>query len=995
MYTKPAFNAAVPLGRPTTLPLSRCSSRPTLQASASQPPSSESPSSSIRRPIGRTIPLIKPASSPTTSSDAVDVPVEPRYLYSFRPGHSDATHPTAALLGGKGCALATMSQMSLPVPPGFILSTSLCARLTSSSSSNSSSTTATPILFPDSLTSQIETALAALSDSVGRVFGSATNPLLLSVRSGAPVSMPGMMDTVLNLGLNDKTVEALAKQTDNAIFAYDSYRRFLSMYANVVLSLPNALFEKSLSDMKSQYDCATDADLPLKALKQLVNKFKHHILSETGIPFEQDVFVQLRNTIAAVFQSWQNPRAQTYRAINHIPMSLGTAVVVQAMVFGNSGPTSATGVFFSRDPSTGVNKLYGEFLTNAQGEDVVAGIRTPQPIVRVTNVEGLSKKNSMQEVMPDVYKQVVDVSNLLEQHFKDVQDVEFTVEKGTLYILQTRAAKRTALAAVRSAVEMEGEGLISKDEALKRVDPKSLRQLLHPTLDSDVERDVVATGLPASPGAASGVVALSCNSAEFFAQQGLDVILCREETSPEDVAGMHISKGIVTARGGMTSHAAVVARGMGRACITGVSSMTIDEEKGVVKLDENVSVKEGDCVTIDGATGQVMLGKLETKPAQMCEEFKTLMQWADQRRDMTVLANAETPEDVRRALSLGAEGVGLCRTEHMFFDADRIVAVRQMILAEDNEVRTDALNKLLPMQRQDFTEILEVMQGRPVTIRLLDPPLHEFLPHEQHEFEAVARSAGVSVDVLKARADASREANPMLGLRGCRVGIVYPEIYRMQTQAIVLAAVDVARKSDKVVCVHVMVPFVSSVDELEIVRREIDNVASTILSSSENEEVAHLVQYTVGTMIELPRAALTAGEIARQASFFSFGTNDLTQTTLGMSRDDAGSFLQNYLKSGVIDRDPFVSLDIEGVGMLVELAAKEGRKTRKDLKLCLCGEQGADKDTVVFAQKIGLDAVSCSPFFVPVARLAAAQAAIVQQEIRDDATSGGASTGSM
>lgn len=798
-------------------------------------------------------------------------------------------------------------------------------------------------------------------------------PLLLSVRSGAPVSMPGMMDTVLNLGLNDRTVEALAAFSNNECFALDSYRRLIAMFGNVVCGIHSTRFETVLEARKRAYDVEMDSDLSATHLRSVISDFKKVFKEETGEQFPQDVHVQLWRAITAVFNSWSNDRAIVYRRLNSISDRLGTAVTVQAMVFGNMGEHCATGVAFTRDPSTGANGLYGEFLINAQGEDVVAGVRTPQPIVK----NGI-KGTSMEEVMPKAFEELCNMSSILESHYRDVQDLEFTVQKGKLYILQTRTAKRSARAAVKIAVDMAiRENSISKKEAIQRVDPHSLAQLLHRGLHPDAKRTVIATGMAASPGAAVGVVALSAEEAQRISEDGGNAILVRDETSAEDVHGMAAAAGILTRRGGMTSHAAVVARGMGRPAVTGASTLIISFSSRTVNIG-SVSLSEGDVITIDGGTGEVMLGEVETVEPKLTvgDDLDTVLTWADEIARLKVLANAETPTDVARARAFGAKGVGLCRTEHMFFDPSRLLVVREMILASDGAERAKVLERILPMQRADFEEIFTVMQGLPVTVRLLDPPLHEFLPREDKEMDEVAQAMGVSVDLLKSRVEAMKEDNPMLGLRGCRVGIMFPEVYEMQVRAILEAAVSVAEQVEGVVEVDIMVPFVSTEAEISLLKTMIDEIAGNVIVKGRKDQVC----YRVGTMIELPRAALRAGDIANHAEFFSFGTNDLTQTTFGLSRDDAISFLPAYKSRVILDQDPFVSLDEDGVGELMELAVARGRATRKDLKLCLCGEQGSDAGSVAFCDRIGLDAVSCSPFQVPVARLAAAQAVVRGRE---------------
>ncbi len=885
------------------------------------------------------------------------------YVYHFGDGAADGNAQMKETLGGKGANLAEMCQLGLPVPPGFTLSTEVCTAYYANNRQ-----------MPDGLEAQVNDAIARIEQAVGMRFGDATQPLLVSVRSGARVSMPGMMDTVLNLGLNDETVAGLAKASNNPRFAYDSYRRFIQMYSDVVLGIDHYLFEEKIEDAKLEKGITLDTELTAEDWQQLIEQFKD-IVQENGAVFPQDVRQQLWGAIGAVFASWMNNRAITYRRLHQIPESWGTAVNVQSMVFGNMGDDCATGVAFTRNPSTGENQFYGEYLVNAQGEDVVAGIRTPQPITIAGKEEG-GDLPAMEEVMPEVYQELVRLYQKLEQHYRDMQDIEFTVQKGKLWLLQTRSGKRTAKAALKIAVEMVNEKVISQEEAILRVDPASLDQLLHPTLDPNAEKKVVAKGLPASPGAASGSVVFTAEAAEEAARQGEKVILVRVETSPEDIHGMHAAEGILTARGGMTSHAAVVARGMGKPCVSGAGGIAIDEKEGVFTA-AGQRINAGDFVTINGASGEVMLGEVPTLQPELSGDFATLMQWADEQRSLKVRANAETPQDAETARQFGAEGIGLCRTEHMFFEADRITAVREMILADGEAGRRTALDKILPMQREDFVSLFTIMQGLPVTIRLLDPPLHEFLPHTVEEMEHVASAAGVSLNKVKTRTSALKEANPMLGHRGCRLGISYPEIYEMQARAIFEAAIKVSLASGNSVVPEIMIPLVMNPKELEMLKARIDHVAGTVF-----EEMAARVEYLVGTMIELPRAALRAGEIAEHGAFFSFGTNDLTQTTFGISRDDAASFIEPYKQQGIIEQDPFVSLDQEGVGELVALAAERGRATRPDIKLGICGEHGGDPASIHFCQSVGLDYVSCSPYRVPIARLAAAQAALSQQAKR-------------
>ncbi len=882
-----------------------------------------------------------------------------QYVYRFGGGVSDGGKGDKNLLGGKGANLAEMASIGLPVPPGFTISTAMCTRYYEEGEQ-----------FPASVREEVAHGIAHIEGITGKRFGDSTNPLLVSVRSGARVSMPGMMDTVLNLGLNDQTVVGLAIAAADERFAWDSYRRFIQMYADVVLELDHGAFEEALEIAKEDNGFTLDTELTADHLKALVAEYKGLVEKEWGKPFPQDVHDQLWGAVGAVFGSWQSERAKVYRRLNDIPATWGTAVNVQAMVFGNMGDTSATGVAFTRDPSKGDRAYYGEFLINAQGEDVVAGIRTPQYLTRAAREEAGAKPASMEEAMPVVYTELAAVFDTLETHYRDMQDIEFTVEQGKLWMLQTRSGKRTAKAALKIAVDMANEGLITHQEAIQRVDPSALDQLLHPTLDPSAPRDVIAKGLPASPGAASGLAVFDSDTAERWNADGKAVILVRTETSPEDIHGMHAARGILTARGGMTSHAAVVARGMGRPCVSGAGSIAISAKDKVMRVGGR-EIREGDTLTIDGATGEVMAGEVATVQPELAGDFATLMVWADEVRRLKVRANAETPEDCRVAREFGAEGVGLCRTEHMFFDAARITAVRQMILASDEQGRRAALEKLLPEQRSDFLSIFEVMAGLPVTIRLLDPPLHEFLPHEEAEFAEVATAAGVDIDTLKRRANELHEFNPMLGHRGCRLGVTYPEIYEMQARAIFEAAIDVAEKSGAAPIPEVMIPLVATRRELDLMKAVVDKAAAEVFA-----ERGRTVEYLVGTMIELPRAALKAGEIAESGEFFSFGTNDLTQTTLGVSRDDASRFLGAYVEQGIYPKDPFVSIDVEGVGELIELAAERGRKTRPDIKLGICGEHGGDPASIAFCEKVGLDYVSASPYRVPIARLAAAQAAL-------------------
>ncbi|WFL77010.1 pyruvate, phosphate dikinase [Altererythrobacter arenosus] len=881
------------------------------------------------------------------------------YTFGGAADHSDPRQADKTVTGGKGANLAEMARIGLPVPPGFTITTEECVRYLQEGAD-----------FSDDLRGQVAEALKHIEATVGKKFGDASDPLLVSVRSGARVSMPGMMDTVLNLGLNDETVQGLASASGDERFAWDSYRRFIQMYSDVVLGLDHGLFEEALEITKEDNDYYADTEMTADDWKTLVAEYKSLAEEELGHPFPQDVHEQLWGAIKAVFDSWDSDRAKVYRRLNDIPADWGTAVNVQAMVFGNMGDTSATGVAFTRDPATGEKAYYGEYLINAQGEDVVAGIRTPQYLTKAAREAANAKPLSMEEAMPEPYAELAHVFDLLEKHYKDMQDIEFTVQQGKLWMLQTRSGKRTAKAALKLAVDMVGEGLIDEKTAIRRVDPMALDQLLHPTLDPEAKRDVLTSGLPASPGAASGKIVLDADTAENWAQRGEKVILVRVETSPEDIHGMHAAQGILTARGGMTSHAAVVARGMGRPCVSGASQVSIDRQAKTLLIG-NRELKEGDTITLDGGNGQVMAGEVPTIEPELAGDFARLMEWADKHRRMRVRTNAETPHDCRMARQFGAEGIGLCRTEHMFFDAGRISAVREMILADDERGRRVALEKLLPEQRKDFREIFEVMVGLPCTIRLLDPPLHEFLPHGHAEFEELANATGVGIDHLKRRAGELHEFNPMLGHRGCRLGITFPEIYEMQARAIFEAACEVARESGEAPVPEIMIPLVATKRELELLKALVDRVAKQVF-----EEQGASVEYLVGTMIELPRAALMAGEIAEEGAFFSFGTNDLTQTTLGVSRDDSARFLAPYVDKGIFPRDPFVSLDIDGVGQLVELAAERGRATRPDIKLGICGEHGGDPASIDFCEKVGLDYVSASPYRVPIARLAAAQASL-------------------
>jgi pyruvate,orthophosphate dikinase len=893
-----------------------------------------------------------------------------KWVYRFGGGTAEGSAALRPLLGGKGANLAEMCLLGLPVPAGFTITTEVCTVYYDGQHA-----------LPDGLTGQVDEALAWLESTVGARFGSAEAPLLVSVRSGARASMPGMMDTVLNLGLNDRTVAGLAAESADARFAYDSYRRFVQMYGDVVLGVEHHLFEEVLERHKEEKGAVYDTELDADDLVRLVGQFKALVRDETGRDFPEDVAEQLWGAIRAVFASWMNQRAVTYRKLHDIPVSWGTAVSVQAMVFGNMGPDCATGVAFTRNPSTGRNEFYGEYLVNAQGEDVVAGLRTPQPLAAAP-ATGDDPDPSLEQAMPEVFAQLAEVRRKLESHFRDMQDIEFTVQKGRLYMLQTRTGKRTAQAALKIAVDMVAEGLLGEAEAIGRIDPQALEQLLHPTLDPKAPRRILARGLPASPGAASGLAVFTADEAQDLAAKGEAVILIRAETSPEDIHGMHAARGILTSRGGMTSHAAVVARGMGRACVAGAGELRVDAAaKRMVVRD--TTIRHGDVITIDGSTGEVMVGAVPMIQPELSGDFVTLMAWADRVRTLKVRANAETPEDARTARRFGAEGIGLCRTEHMFFDGQRIVAMREMILADSAAERRAALAKIQPMQTADFVELFEIMAGLPVTIRLLDPPLHEFLPTTAEEIEHVARAAGLDAEAVRARAAQLKEANPMLGHRGCRLGISYPEIYEMQARAIFEAALEVKRRHGKAPVPEVMIPLVATGREFGLLKARIEAVAAEVAAGA-----GEWVEHTVGTMIELPRAALRAAEIAAEAEFFSFGTNDLTQTTFGISRDDSARFLEAYQRAGILEKDPFVSLDIDGVGELVRIAAERGRAARPELKLGICGEHGGDPASIRFCQEIGLDYVSCSPYRVPIARLAAAQAALARTDPTPAANAG-------
>ena len=893
----------------------------------------------------------------------VDTMVKTRWVYAFGGGSADGDASMKDLLGGKGANLAEMSSLGLPVPPGFTVTTEACVHYYSNEKS-----------YPAGLTTQVAEGLKAVELVTGKLFGDAANPLLVSVRSGARASMPGMMDTVLNLGLNDQTVEGLAKLSGDRRFAFDSYRRFIQMYSAVVLGLDHHMFEEILDDHKDRLEVYVDTGLSAEDWEAVVAEYKEAVERDLGTPFPQDPHQQLWGAVGAVFASWMNDRAKFYRRMHDIPESWGTAVNIQSMVFGNMGNGSATGVAFTRNPSTGANRLYGEFLINAQGEDVVAGIRTPQPLTKIAREEMGDANPSMEEALPEVFTQFKAVVERLETHYRDMQDIEFTVEQGRLYMLQTRNGKRTAKAALRIAVDLANEGLITHAEAVMRVDPASLDQLLHPTIDPSSPRDVIATGLPASPGAATGQVVFTAEEAEKLGLAGEAVILVREETSPEDIRGMDAARGIVTARGGMTSHAAVVARGMGRPCVSGAGEIHIDTRAGEFRA-RGKTIRAHDIVTIDGSTGEVLQGFVKMIEPELSGDFGSLMVWADAVRRLKVRANAETALDAQVARQFGAEGIGLCRTEHMCFDPARIAAVREMILADDAAGRKQALAKILPMQRADFVEIFKIMEGLPVTIRLLDPPLHEFLPHSEEDLAAVAEATGLDPAKLLRRAQELHEVNPMLGHRGCRLGVSYPEIYEMQVRAIIEAACQVVADGRPAPIPEIMHPLVAKGEEMKFLRELTDRTAKEVLA-----EQGVSIEYMVGTMVELPRAAIRAGDLAEHAEFFSFGTNDLTQTTFGISRDDSGRFLNAYIDKGIFERDPFVTLDQEGVGDLIRIATERGRAVRPDVKLGICGEHGGDPASIQFCESVGLDYVSCSPYRVPIARLAAAQAAIGERE---------------
>lgn len=880
----------------------------------------------------------------TVSKSSTKVP--DKFVYFFAAGDSEGNAGMKNILGGKGANLAEMTSLGIPVPPGFTISTEVCTHFYENGTK-----------LPDWVKPAVEKAMAKVEAKIGKKFGNAGDPLLVSVRSGARASMPGMMDTILNLGLNDQTVEGLAKASGNQRFAWDSYRRFLQMFSDVVMGMNGSMLEVTLEDLKADKGYHDDTELTVDDLKLLVRKFKDLVKSTTGQAFPTDPWEQLWAAVSAVFRSWHTPRAITYRELNSIPASWGTAVNIQSMVFGNMGDDSATGVAFTRDPSTGDKKFYGEFLINAQGEDVVAGIRTPVPIAE------------LKAKMPQAYQELTSIYQKLEKHYRDMQDIEFTIEKNRLWMLQTRNGKRTATAALQVAIDMIDEHLITEEEALLRIDPQSLDQLLHPTLDPKAEKTLLAKALPASPGGVSGQIVFTSEEAVEWKEKGKKVILVRVETSPEDIAGMNAAQGILTTRGGMTSHAAVVARGMGKCCVAGCGDIEVDYNSKTMRVKGYV-LKQGDLITLDGSAGEVYMGEVKTLEPQMTPAFERVMKMADKLRRLKVRTNADTPKDARTARQFGAEGIGLCRTEHMFFGADRIDAVREMIIADNRQDRETALAKILPMQRTDFKELFEIMKGYPVTIRLLDPPLHEFVPHTDAEVKDFAKRISQDADAVKGKIQSLHEFNPMLGHRGCRLAITYPEIYKMQTRAIAEAACEIIRGGSNLVP-EIMIPLVAIDKELETLRKLVIDEVEAV-----QKEKGIKFQYQVGTMIELPRAALTANLIADHADFFSFGTNDLTQTTLGLSRDDSGRFLGSYVSQGIFAKDPFVSIDQNGVGLLVKSAVDLGRQSKPDLKTGICGEHGGDPDSIEFFNRVGLDYVSCSPFRVPIARLAAARAAI-------------------
>ena len=881
-----------------------------------------------------------------------------KLVYYFGDRQTEGKAEMRDLLGGKGANLAEMCNLGLPVPHGFTISTEVCTYYYSNNKS-----------LPEKLKLEIKKNIKKIENFTKMKFGSNSNPLLLSVRSGSRASMPGMMDTILNLGLNNEAVNGLAKSTKNERFAFDSYRRFIQMYSDVVLEIDNSLFEDALEEIKIENGYSEDTELTPQNLKDLTETYKKIVLNELNYPFPQDPSEQLWGAISAVFSSWMNNRAITYRKLNNLPSSWGTAVNIQSMVFGNMGEDCATGVAFTRNPNNGENIFYGEYLINAQGEDVVAGIRTPYPLSKDTEDDFTADK-SLEVKMPKIYDELLECRSVLEKHYGDMQDIEFTVQDNKLFLLQTRNGKRTAEAAIKIAVDMVHEGKINTNDALIRVEPESLNQLLHPTLDNNAKSDFLIRGMPASPGAVSGKIVLESDDAVKLSAAGESVILVRLETSPEDIAGMHAASGILTSRGGMTSHAAVVARGMGRACITGANELRIDFENKIIFFGEK-KIQSGTEITIDGSSGNVYLGQVPTVYPEMSESFVTLMKWADKLRRLKVRTNAETPNDAKTAIKFGAEGIGLCRTEHMFFDENRINVMRQMILAEDSNERENALDKLLPMQRKDFEDLFLIMKGLPVTIRLLDPPLHEFLPNNEKDMISLSSTTGISLEKIKEQSLKLHEANPMLGHRGCRLAVSYPEICEMQSKAIFEAAVNIQKKINQKVNVEIMIPLASTSKEIDVCKKIIDKVASTITIKMKEK-----IDYLVGTMIELPRAALCADQLASSADFFSFGTNDLTQTTFGISRDDIGNFLNKYLEDGIFQNDPFISIDKEAVGSLLKIGIKKGKETNKFLKLGVCGEHGGDPNSIDFFEEIGLDYISASPFRIPIARLAAAQSII-------------------
>lgn len=897
----------------------------------------------------------------TETKSATTSTIPQKFVYFFAAGEAEGNAGMKNILGGKGANLAEMTSLGIPVPPGFTISTEICAHFYEAGGK-----------LPEWVRPAVLSAMAKVEEKIGKKFGDVNNPLLVSVRSGARASMPGMMDTILNLGLNDQTVEGLAKSSNNPRFAWDSYRRFIQMYSDVVMNMNSSFLEVTLEDMKEEKHYKLDTEMTVDDLKVLVKKFKELVHQMTGQSFPTDPWEQLWGAVSAVFHSWNTPRAITYRELHSIPASWGTAVNVQSMVFGNMGDDSATGVAFTRNPSTGEKAFYGEFLINAQGEDVVAGIRTPQPITKIA--AAASGVVSLEEALPQAYNQLVDIYKKLESHYRDMQDIEFTIERSVLWMLQTRNGKRTAASALKIACDMIDEKLITPEEAILRLDPQALDQLLHPTLDPKAQKTILAKGLPASPGGVNGQIVFTSEEAVEWKEQGKKVILVRVETSPEDIAGMVAAQGILTTRGGMTSHAAVVARGMGKCCVAGCGDIEVDYRNETMKVKGYV-LKKGDIITLDGSTGEVYLGEVKTIEPKLDANFERIMKIADGIRKLRVRTNADTPKDAQTARNFGAEGIGLCRTEHMFFGADRIDAVREMIIADNKSDREKALAKLLPMQRDDFYQLFKIMDGLPVTIRLLDPPLHEFVPHSDEETKELAKRLGMDYDRLRGKVKALHEFNPMLGHRGCRLAITYPEIYQMQVRAIAEAACMLIAEGKKLIP-EIMIPLVATDKELDILRTS----AIAEVKKVQTEKGIKF-EYLVGTMIELPRAALTADAIAEHADFFSFGTNDLTQTTLGLSRDDSGRFLGSYVSSGILPKDPFVSIDQVGVGSLVRMGTDLGRRMKPSLKVGVCGEHGGDPDSIEFFHNVGLDYVSCSPFRVPIARLAAARAALMGKKL--------------